>query len=87
MARKVTTTYSCDCCGKQLEYNNHYRRAYVKLYIEEWGGGSMGGDEDEFVYEAVDLCQECAHEIKYFLTQKMNLKRIRKRDSVFREFR
>lgn len=69
---KKITLY-CDCCGKQIE-TGHFRGATIKLHIDEWSGGSMGGSEDWFDYEAEELCEDCAHELQTFVT-KMGLKR------------
>lgn len=62
----------CDACGKEI-CPSHFKSATVELRINEWGGGSIGGNEDIYIQKA-DLCSECAHKVQHFLAHKLNIK-------------
>lgn len=65
--KKTKVIVTCDACGKVFE-KGHYEPAFLKLHINQWAGGSIGGEEDWFRYEA-DLCEECARKVEAFVRQ------------------
>lgn len=62
----------CDACGKEVK-PSYFKGARLSLVINEWGGGSMGGNEDIFIQKA-DLCEDCAHKLQKFIKEELNIK-------------
>lgn len=62
----------CDSCGKEVK-ESYFRSAKLLFKIDEWGGGSVGGNEDVFIQKA-DLCSDCAHKLQKFIKEQLNIK-------------
>lgn len=73
--KETTVRTFCDACGKEvISSNGHFYSGNFHMRLNQWGGGSMGGSEDIFEYEASDLCEECAHKLENFI-KNMGIKR------------
>lgn len=68
--KKVTII--CDACGREIQ-PSYFRSARLDFEINEWSGGSVGGNEDIFIQNA-DLCCECAHKLQRFIKDELNIK-------------
>lgn len=68
--KKVTII--CDACGREIQ-PSYFRSARLDFEINEWSGGSVGGNEDIFI-QNVDLCCECAHKLQRFIKDELNIK-------------
>lgn len=58
--RKVTTTYTCDKCGKVIEYKDRRFEVDTICYVH-----ILSPDDDGIFqnYTDLDLCADCAQEV------------------------